>query len=114
MKQKYKIDAKFRDRILVPYAAIEDSFEFIMCSPRDNIVIETNDGRQGKLKYHKEVNLLSAEGLQLISDLFPSYHPYKFLSMWYARCKGMMSSLDFQYIELNELNNVIPVPAETD
>lgn len=111
---QFKIDAKFKDKILVPYAAIENNIEFATCSWRDNIVIYTNDGRKGKLKYHKEVHILSQDGMNLLAEIYPSLTLEQFLSMWYSRTKGRMRTLDFQYIELNELDNTTTVPATAD
>lgn len=111
---QFKIDAKFNDKILVPYAAIENNIAFATCSRRDNIVIYTNDGRKGQLKYHKEVHILSQDGMSLLAEIYPSLTIERFLSMWYSRTKGKMRTLDFQYIELNELDNTTPVPAAAD
>lgn len=111
---QFKINAKFNSRILVPYAAIENNFQFATCSRRDNIVIYTNDGRKGKLKYHKEVHILSQDGMSLLSEVYPSMTLERFLSTWYSRTNGNMRSLTFQYIELDELDNTTSVPAEAD
>lgn len=110
----YRIDAKFKNRILVPNSAIENSLDFMFCNHHDNITVQTNDGREGKLVYHKMVNIISDEGIKLLSDVYPSYTPFQFLRMWYQRCDECMYSLEFQYIELNEINNTVPVPAKAD
>lgn len=110
----YNIDAKFKNRILVPHSAIENSIDFVFCNHHDNIIVKTNDGKEGKLLYHKMVNIISDEGIKLLSEIYPSYSPFQFLRMWYTRCDECLHSLDFQYIELNELDNSVPVSAEAN
>lgn len=110
----FKIDAKFKSKILVPYAAIENSFEFASARNLDKVLIITNDGRTSKMKYHKEVNILSSEAAKIIAENFPKLSVFQYLSNWYERCNRKLYSLAFQYIELDELDNPISVPAKVD
>lgn len=112
--KKFIIDAKYKKNILVPYAAIENNIDFMTCSWKDDVYIQTNDGITAKMRAHKEVNIISEEGTKLLSQIVPSMHPYNYLLAWYKRLQGRVHSLDFQYIELNEPDKTIPVSTTTD
>lgn len=110
----FKIDAKYNKKIFVPYIAIEKNYEFATCSWRDDIYVVTNDGKISKMLSHKEVNILSQDALKIIYETFPKMTPYIYLQKWYERYNGNLHTLDFQYIELDEPDNTISIPATTD
>lgn len=112
--KKFIINAKYKRNILVPYGAITDNVDFMTCSRVEDVYIQTRDGIVAKMRAHKEVNLISDEGRKLLEQILPDMHPYNYLMSWYQRLYGRLHSLDFQYIELDDPDKIVSIPAKAD